>query len=243
MAVSRAKGLGLIPGIRLRATPKPKRVVDVVPAGKTPEKLWNEAIARFRAAFEGESTSWDARYEALDEILNADPPYYLAGGYATARAFLKAEVPNESERTVRQGIRVARHFDPEDERRYGITILDALLGYLEAEAGGPLGRAKINLDRQTIPVKDGSGTTMIPFAEATRQQIQAAARAARGESARASSNVPPLVASLKKAMAAAGLSAIGVSMRGGKVTLSGIAPSWFGALAKVLKGVRGAAVG
>lgn len=137
------------------------------------------------------------------------------------------------------GIRVAVHFDAADERRYGISNLDALLSYLEAEAGGELGRAKIHPERQTIRIKEGKGTKSLPFAEATRAQIQGATRLALGKSGKSTAKVPPVVGTLKKALGAAGLGDIAVSMRGGKVTLSGIAVESFGGLAKVLKGVKG----
>lgn len=206
---------------------------------KALKKRWLDTMGRYRAALADESAGWDTRYEALDEIINAQPPYYLAGGYSTIAQFLKGEVPNESERGVKMAIRVARHFDPEDESRYGISNLDALLSYLEAEAGGELGRAKVHPERQKIPVKQGKGTKLVPFAEATREQIKAAVRVARGTSGAAKAKLPPAVARLKKSLGGAGLADIAVSMRGGKVTLSGIAVESFAALAKVLKGVKG----
>src|SRR5687767_11771137 len=67
---------------------------------------WNEAIARYRAARDEEVEGWDERYEALGEIIDSEPPYYLAGGYKTAREFLKKEVPDQDERSVRAYVRV-----------------------------------------------------------------------------------------------------------------------------------------
>lgn len=206
---------------------------------KALKKRYQDALSRYRAATTAETARWDERYEVLDEIINSDPPYYLAGGYATVREFLKAEAPNETERGARMGIRVAVHFDASDERQYGISNLDALVSYLEAEAGGPLGRAKIHPERQTIRVKQGKGTKPIAFSEATRAQIQAAARLALGKSGGSGAKVPPVVATLKKALGQAGLGDIAVSLRGGKVTLSGIAVESMAELGKVLKGVKG----
>ena len=206
---------------------------------KALKKRYQDALSRYRAATTAETARWDERFEALAQIIDSDPPYYLAGGYATTREFLKAEAPNETERGVSMGIRVAVHFDAADEQRYGITNLDALLGYLEAEAGGKLGRAKIHPERQTIRIKQGKGTKAISFAQATRAQIQAATRLALGKSGGSKAKLPAVVATLKKALGAAGLGNIAVSMRGGEVTLSGIATESFAALAKVLKGVKG----
>lgn len=217
-----------------KATPDAREAL----VDKALKKRWTEAIGRYRVARDEASAGWDARYEALDEIISSEPPYYLAGGYATIGAFLRAEVPNESARGVNMAIRVARHFDPEDESKYGMTNLDVLLRYLEADAGGPLGKAKIDPSRQKIRVKVGKTTKLVPFAQATREQVRAAARVAQGRGGGASAALPPMVKTLKKALSEAGLSAVAVSMRAGKVTLSGIAPESLGALAKALKGVK-----
>ncbi len=206
---------------------------------KALKKRYDELMARYHAALADESSGWDARFEALDEIINSDPPYYLAASYATAKQFLKAEVPQESERNIRTKILVARHFDPEDESRYGITRLEALIGILRAEAGGELGRVKIHPERQKVRVKEGKTTKLVPFAEATRDQLKAAIRLAQGKTGTSRAALPPLVAALKKALAGAKLADVGVSIRGGKVTLSGIDAVQFAALAKVLKGVKG----
>ena len=62
---------------------------------------------------------------------------------------------------------------------------------------------------------------------------------AKNSSGSSKAKVPPVVASLKKALAAAGLADVAVSMRDGKVAMSGIAPESFAALAKALRGVKG----
>ncbi len=109
------------------------------------------------------------------------------------------------------------------------------MSYLEADAGGQLGGAKIRPERQKIRVGKGKAAKLVPFAEATRAQVTAATRALLGKTGSSTAKVPPVVASLKKALAAAGLADVAVSMRGGKVAMSGIAPESLAALAKALK--------
>ena len=40
---------------------------------------WEKAIDQYRAARDAETSGWDERYEALGDIVEAEPPLYLAG--------------------------------------------------------------------------------------------------------------------------------------------------------------------
>jgi hypothetical protein len=151
---------------------------------------WNEALERYRVARAEETAGWDERYEALGDIVDAKPPLYLAGGFKTAGAFLRAEAPELSERQVRTYIRVARYFDPEDEARHGVSKLEALLDYLEAAGGVPLAPAKLHVERQRVRVKRGKVERRVPFAEVTVQELRAAVKKARG--GRSSRPEPPV---------------------------------------------------
>ena len=197
---------------------------------------WQEALARYRHARDEETAGWDERYQALGEILDGDPPYYLAGGFKTARAFLAAEAPDQDERTVRMSIRVAQHFDPADEAAHGLAKLDALLTYLEAAGGLPLPPAKLHPDRQKIRVERNGAHRLVPFAEVTREELQAATRTARGQHASAKS--PPAVVALRRALAKGGLRAISVQLRAGHFLLGNIAPEKLGQLGRALARVK-----
>lgn len=198
------------------------------------EKRWEEAIERYRAARGEEMAGWDERYEALGEILDSDPPYYLAGGYKTARAFLAAEAPDQDERTVRTYVRVARYFDPEDEARYGITKLDGLLDYLEAAGGAPLAPAKINPVKTKVPVTRGGKELVIPFAEATKEELRASTRSAKAGSGKTSKTEPPLVKAMRKALSKAGLGKVSVRLRRDELDFGGVPRDRVGALGKAL---------
>ncbi len=185
---------------------------------------WEKAIARYRAARDTESSGWDDRYEALGDIIESEPPYYLAGGHATTRAFLKAEAPGETERSVRRSIRVARHFEPSDEATHGIAKLEALLDYLAAHGSKATVPAKLDLARQRVRVAEGKSFRMRPFAELTLAELRRAARAKGAGSSEASAKVPAEVKKWRAALAKAKLSQVGVSLQGGLLTFSGIAP-------------------
>src|SRR5437879_4223257 len=103
---------------------KPRVVVD-----RAMKVAWEIQLARLKQAKQEETSGWDELYEAFGAILKSEPPLYLAGGFRSARDFLRHELPGEHERTIYSHIRVAESFDPEDEARYGISKLEKLLDY------------------------------------------------------------------------------------------------------------------
>jgi hypothetical protein len=196
------------------------------------ERAWKKAIARYRRARTTETARWDERYEVLGDIL--DGSLYLAAGFRTARAFLAAEAPDLSERTARVCVRVARHFDAADEERFGVWKLAALLDYLEARRDGrALPRRKLRPERQRIEVAGARGgdAESVAFADATIPLLKRAARTAGGHAA---PKAPPIVKAIRAVLAEAGLPGVSVALRGGRVSLGGIAPSELHAVALAL---------
>ena len=163
-------------------------------------------------------------YEALGEILYSTPPLFLAAGHKTARAFLATILPGTSETTVRGYVRVAKYFDPEDEKRYGVSKLQFYLDYLEAHGGAPLAAAKIDLRKATVLLDRGKkgNARKVPLGEVTYDELRAAARTAKSGTNRASKNEPPAVVALRKHLAGAKLGKVGVRLRDGHLDLSGI---------------------
>ncbi len=218
----------------VRKTAKAPSVETVNPiADRALKKRWEKAIARYRNALTDATEGWDARYEALDEILSSDPPYYLAAGYKDAVSFLKAEAPAEDPRTVRCYIRVARHFSPQDEANHGVSKLDLLVTYLEAKNGKPL-KGPIDPEAHRIPVPEGEGHRDIPFSQITVAQLRRVVRELSGIVEKTSASEPPLVKRIRAVLAKAGLATVGVSMRQGHVALSGIDPKSLAALGKAI---------
>jgi hypothetical protein len=231
MATTKGKPRGAKAGAKGRA-----KTAGLVDEGL--KRRWQEALTRYRKARDEEVAGWDERYEALGEILDSDPPYYLGGGYKTARAFLQAEVPDQDERTVRTAVRVARWFDPDDEARHGISKLDALLTYLEAAGGAPLAPAKIHLAKQTIRVPQGRSFRTIPFADAAIADLRAATRAAGQRAGKITKTSPPVVQAIQAALSQAKLRAVAVRLSRGRVALSGIAPDDLARLGKALGSLK-----
>jgi hypothetical protein len=225
-----------------KTTSDPRPVGQALAAALVDPKLkarWESALARYRSARADETAGWDQRYEALGEIIDSEPPYYLAGGYRDATSFLKVEAPGQELRTVRRYVRVARHFEPEHEVRYGITKLDALIDYLEAVGkSAPLPPAKIDLARQKVRVPDGKAQRVLLFADATVEELQRARRAAQAKSRPAAPALSPIARRVQEALARAKLQGIAVGLRGGALHLGGIPLAQVPALGKALAAVK-----
>ncbi len=206
---------------RARSTPKPPAHSLVDPALAA---AWDATLARYRAAAREEMAGWDERYEALGEIL--DRALYLAGGFKSEGAFLAAEAPGLSDTSARRYIRIAKHFDPEHEKDFGLSKLDLLLDYLEAHNGGVLAKAQLNPRRQTILVPGPSATEArrpIPFAKATAADLRNATRAAKGHAKVPSASASPLEKALRARLAKAKLASVDVRVREDRIDLIGVA--------------------
>jgi hypothetical protein len=203
-----------------RSRPRPKRTGPLAPKKQVDLKIdrdlkrrWVRAVDVVKAAQREGSSAFDRQYETVGEILESDPPLYLAGGYKNARAFIR-DVLKESERTVRRLVRVAKFASPQEETRYGISKLDAALDWLEAKAGKPRGALPVDFPRLRVPTDD----VTIAFEDATVEHLRAATRKAR-RTPRAKS--PPMVRALRAALPKS-LASITMSVTAGKLTLGNI---------------------
>ena len=102
------------------------------------ERAWTKAIAKLRSHRKHEADDWDKEWEEAGAIIEHHPPLYELGGYKNAAEFFRKEL-GVNERVGRAYVRVAEHATPADEQKYGVFLLDAALGFLEA-THGPLSR-------------------------------------------------------------------------------------------------------
>jgi len=195
------------------------------------KKRWGRALTTLESARRQGATAFDELWETVAEIVDHDPPLYLAGGFATTKAFLTKHL-KESERTARRLMRVAKFASPNEEARYGVSKLDAALAWLEAKAGKPRGRLPVDFPKLRVPVKGGP---TLPFDEATVRDLTAATRELL-RAGKPRKNRPPLVRALATAIAKKGksLDGITVSLTNGKLTLGNILPDQLAALTKAL---------
>lgn len=192
----------------------PTVTVKVNPASK---KLYQKLIdALHRAKTEG-AAAFDALWESAARIVEHHPPLYVVGGYESDTAFFAGEL-EEKPRNAYRYIRVAKFATPAEEEAYGTTKLDAALGYLEAKLGAPLAHPPLPIafDRLRIPIKNGTAS----LADARVEDIVAATRALKKTDRTPTSSAER---ALREGLAKHdALSAIGVRVRAGKVTFSGV---------------------
>lgn len=200
-------------------------------------RRWLDALRVVRRSARGAAVSFDERWEAVAEILDHDPPLYLAGGFATAREFLAAEL-GETERTARRYVRVARFASPVEEARYGVSKLDAVLAFLEARAGKPFGRLPVDFQRLRIPVRRDERPRRLTVASASVEEVRSATRALLRSSGGAAPGTAPLVRAVDAALAAGPLRGIRVRLAAGRLSFSGVPADALAAFAAALAGVR-----
>ena len=243
-AMKAGAGAGLKPGAAKAGRPTAPKPAAVTPVAKglddaAGKARFRDELARLKRARSGEMAGWDETYEAVGEILLADPPLYLFGGYDSARAFLAAHLPGVSERSVATYVRVAKYFEAEDEAKYGISKLAMLLDYIEATGGAKLIPAKIAPERIKVRLPaPGGGTGTRPFPELSFDQLRAAVKAAQPDRRPGRVKEAPIVVALRQALAKAKLRGVSVRLRDKKIDLGGIEPERLDELGRALVGAK-----
>lgn len=221
-----------------RTITKSPRDVKVAVDAKL-KKLWDATLAEIRKAKGRGAEAFDDLWEAVAKAVEHDPPLYVLGGYGSAREFFE-EVLQEKPRTAYRLMRVAKYASPREEAKYGTTVLDAALGYIEATTGGELsGPLPVAFERLRIPVVRGGETVKLPLEEATAEEISKAARIVAAKKGKARASSDPVEAALRKALAGnASTKAARATVRGGTVTFSGLPVASLVAFAKLLASVK-----
>lgn len=186
-------------------------------------------LAAFRKAHADELSKWDAAYESLGAILDANPPLYLAGGYKTAQGFVDAVLPGMKLETVRDYVRVAKFFGPEDEKKHGVTRLALLLEYLEARHDGELPDLAVNPDRVRVTL----GRREHSFSSLSSDQMRDAAREAKGLTRKPPREAPELAA-LRADFSRAGLANVSLTLSGERWSFGRVEARQFKDLAAAL---------
>ncbi len=200
-------------------------------------RSWLAALRIVRKSAKGEATSFDERWEAVADIIDHEPPLYLAGGFATAKEFLAAEL-GETERTARRYMRVARFASPVEEARYGVSKLDAVLAFLEARAGKPFGRLPIDFKRLRIPVQRDQRSRRLTVVSASVEEIRSATRLLLRSSGKPAPGSAPLVRAVVAALGTGRLGEVRVRLAGGKLSFSGVPADALPAFAAALAAAK-----
>jgi hypothetical protein len=183
------------------------------------KQRWEAAAATLERAKSSGASAFDVLWETVGEVLEHEPPLYLAAGLSTAKDFL-AKYTHESERNAKRFVRVARYASPNEEERYGISKLDAVIDYVEAKLGTPAkGRVPVDFATLRIPVKREDETQRLSVEEASVEEIRAATRAlAKTPKAKQS----PAVAAVRSALPAALQKELTISIAKERLTIGRI---------------------
>lgn len=178
------------------------------------KKLWTESNARLVKATSEGASSWDQRYEAAIDIIEHEPPLYLAGGYSTEADFFAA-VMKEDRSTVYRNMRVAKYATAKEIETFGTSRLDVAIGFIETKNGGPLkGRTPIDFSTLRFPVEGGTKR----LAELTVQDVRAATAKLKGRG-KTSTKASPQATAITDLLTKAKISGVSVDVRRQEVVL------------------------
>ncbi len=207
--------------------------VDLV-VDRALKQRWEEAAAALDRARGQGASAFDELWEMVGEVIDHDPPLYLAAGIATAREFLR-KYTHEPERTAKRFIRVARYASPAEEERHGVAKLDAAIGYVEAKLGTPAkGRVPVDFKALRIPVEREGQKRRLPLEDVSVEELRAATRALTRAGKRSPGGAPPIVAAITRALPAALRRDVKVSATGDRVSLTNIPAGSLRDLARAL---------
>jgi hypothetical protein len=162
---------------RRPARPAPPTGDISVPVDPSLKKAWDAESKKLEAYSSQGARSFDHLWETVARIVEHEPPLYVVGGYKNAKAFFLA-VLHESERNARRNVRVAKHATPAEEQTYGVHLLDAAIGYVEASQGKPIAKGqRIDFGALHIPVGTGKSANKLPLAKATIPDVTRATAA------------------------------------------------------------------
>jgi hypothetical protein len=204
-----------------KKTPKPKKPVLVQTLiNPSLKRRWDQLSKLITDANREEAADFDRKWEAVADVLFADPPLYLAGGFSTDADFFERFLRVDRFTGLRRA-RVARFASPKDIEAFGDTKIDAVLDYLEAKTGPIKDKLPVDLATVIVPVVRDGKTSRLSLNDATREQIRAATRALKQKNS-AETKASPRGAAVLKAISAAGVK-VDVIVRRNAVDLRAIA--------------------
>ena len=167
------------------------------------KKRWDAVSKLISDANREEAADFDRKWEAVADVLFADPPLYLAGGYSTDKDFFERFLRVDRFTGLRRA-RVARYASPRDIEAFGDTKIDAVLDYLEAKSGPLKDKLPVDLGALQLPVVKDGKNSRLNLKDATREQIRAATRALKQKTS-GEAKASPRGAAVLQALSRAGL--------------------------------------
>jgi len=146
----------------------------VVKADRGVKKLYVAALLALAAAKAAGSKAFHRRYEIVTQIIEHDPPLYLAGSFATATEFIKSEL-RESPQSVHRNLRIIKLATPDEINRYSATRIHFAIVYFEAKTQTSVTqRGAINFKTFRVAIKRDGKAMNLPLDQVSYAEIQAA---------------------------------------------------------------------
>jgi len=201
------------------------------------ERALAAKLRALRALRKEETSSWDRGWEIVAEILEHEPPLWR-GAYASESAFIRAELPGETMRSVRRNALVARTFRPADIEARGPHVLEEIALYLQERGGAARPARAVDLSRVVVMVPEGAGLRRVAAAAVEIEQVRAARRKLRHGSA-GGRKVGPVERAIRAELEKkAALRGITVRTEGEHASLGNVPVTALGELAAALAKVR-----
>jgi hypothetical protein len=218
-----------------RSAPAPR----VARAAATQRRLFDEASERIAALRRRGTESFDELWEEIAEVVEGDTPLWRAA-YPTLEAYIRAELPGETRRSVARNVLVARSFSPADEARHGNSFLEEVALYARELAGAAETPRAIDLDRLRIPVPVQGGMRRVAAREASIEDVRRARRALARQQGRAGRRkATPAEQALRAALTRrAPLRAVEVRATPTHANFAGVPLDALGVFADTVKAVR-----
>jgi hypothetical protein len=154
----------------------PARSLETIKVDPKLKAAWSKSLAAINAAIARDASAFDERWELAAKVVEHSPPLYVFGGHKSAPEFFE-KVLRERPRNAWRFIRVAKIASPKEEAKYGVSLIDAALSYVEAKSGAPLpNKLPTPLDRLKVEVTRGKTTRAIPLADATVLEVVASTK-------------------------------------------------------------------
>ena len=197
--------------------------------------LWRGELAAMREADARGAEAWDRKWETVGRILDHAPPLYTLGGYKTAEEFVKKELGEDDIRLVRSYVRVARNATPDDERLYGVTRLDAALGYYESVHGPIPHGLKVNYAAMHVPVRAAGKVVTKKLADCSIAEIHDATKTHRAKKTGKAGSLHAVEDALGKALRKhAAMLDVRVHESGGRVSFAHVPNASLGVFGRIV---------
>lgn len=222
------------PSARERAEKREPTEAKIVDAKLVAQ--WRSTEKKLRALVEQDATKFDARYELVADVIDAEPPKYLAGGYKNFSDFCQRFL-KETPRTVRRNVLVARCADAEEIKRFGPTLLEMVIQLLVAQKKITVdkGRTPVVFAKVKVPVVRDGEAKLVLLPDASWDEVtEALALAQSSKGSGEADAIAPVVRELSSALEGTPLESVDVRVKKEALSFGNVPIAWLSKFAELV---------